>query len=61
MLPAGAADVVVVPSLSLDPAELAKVTGVQFYEERALGFSLLQVRKMPRWPLVPPHSLHRAC
>ena len=43
MSPDNTDDVVVVPSLSLDPKELAKVTGVQFYEERALGFSLLQL------------------
>jgi hypothetical protein len=36
-------DVVVVPSLSLSPDELKKVTGVQFYEERSLGFSILQL------------------
>lgn len=43
MSPDNTDDVVIVPSLSLDPKELAKVTGVQFYEERALGFSLLQL------------------
>lgn len=36
-------DVVIVPSLSLSPDELKKVTGVQFYEERSLGFSILQL------------------
>ena len=43
MSPDNTDDVVVVPSLSLSPDELKKVTGVQFYEERALGFSLLQL------------------
>ena len=36
-------DVVVVPSLSLSADELKKITGVQFYEERSLGFSVLQL------------------
>jgi hypothetical protein len=43
MSPDNTDDVVVVPSLSLDADELQKVTGVQFYEERALGFSVLQL------------------
>jgi hypothetical protein len=42
--------VVVVPSLSLDPRELAKITGVEHYEERMLvNFMLL---RQPRTELV---------
>jgi len=36
--------VVVVPSLSLDPQELAKVTGVHHYEERML-YTLMLLRR----------------
>ncbi|MDX1545734.1 MAG: peptide ligase PGM1-related protein [Rhodothermales bacterium] len=42
--------VVVVPSLSLDPAELAKVAGVHHYEERLL--CMLMLLRMPRTHLV---------
>ena len=42
--------VVVVPSLSLDPQELAKVTGVHHYEERML-YTLMLLRR-PRTRIV---------
>ncbi|MFQ5966749.1 MAG: peptide ligase PGM1-related protein [Acidimicrobiia bacterium] len=42
--------VVVVPSLSFDPAEMAKITGVLHYEERML--CLLMLLQMPRARLV---------
>ncbi len=42
--------VVVVPSMSLDPRELAKIPGVIHYEERML--CLLMLLKMPRTQLV---------
>lgn len=44
------ADIVVVPSLSLDPRELSKIEGVHHYEERLL-FSLIRLRN-PRTRLV---------
>ncbi len=43
-------DILVVPSASLDPAELAQVAGVQHYEERLL-FSLIRLRH-PRTRLI---------
>lgn len=42
--------VVVVPSLSLDPDVLAKIAGVQFYEERML--SLFMLLRLPRTRVV---------
>ena len=42
--------VVVVPSMSLDPAELAKLTGAAHYEERLL--CMLMLLRMPRAQLV---------
>ena len=36
-------DVVVVPSLSLSPEELEKIPGVSLYEERSLGYCILQL------------------
>src|SRR5918997_6888577 len=42
--------VVVVPSLSLDAEELAKISGVHHYEERLL--CMLMLLPMPRTPLV---------
>src|SRR5918995_6620513 len=42
--------VVVVPSLSLDPEELAKISGVHHYEERML--CMLMLLRMPRTHMV---------
>ena len=42
--------VVVIPSLSLDPEELAKISGVHHYEERML--CMLMLLRMPRTNVV---------
>ena len=42
--------VVVVPSLSMDPQELAKITGVHHYEERLLF--MLMLLRLPRTRLI---------
>ncbi|MDQ3832556.1 MAG: carboxylate-amine ligase, partial [Actinomycetota bacterium] len=42
--------VVVVPSLSLDPEELAKISGAHHYEERLL--CMLMLLRLPRTNLV---------
>ena len=47
--------VVVVPSLSLDPEELAKIDGVVHYEERLL--CLLMLLRMPRTEILYVTSL----
>ena len=48
--PRAAQTVVVVPSLTLDPDELAKISGVHHYEERLL--CMLMLLRMPRTRLV---------
>jgi hypothetical protein len=50
--------VVVVPSLSLDPRELAKVTGVHHYEERLLFYLMLLRRPRTRVIFVTSQRLH---
>ncbi|MDQ3031128.1 MAG: peptide ligase PGM1-related protein [Myxococcota bacterium] len=59
--------VVVVPSMSLDPEVLAKIDGVQFYEERMLSmFMLLRlprthvvyVTSLPLAPVIVDYYLH---
>jgi hypothetical protein len=46
----GDCDILVIPSLSLDPRELAKISGIHYYEERLL-FSLIRLRN-PRTRLI---------
>lgn len=50
--------VVVVPSLSLDPRELSKVTGVHHYEERLLFYLMLLRRPRTRVIFVTSQRLH---
>lgn len=50
--------VVVVPSLSMDPRELAKVTGVHHYEERLLFYLMLLRRPRTRVIFVTSQRLH---
>jgi hypothetical protein len=49
--------VLVVPSLSLDPRELAKVTGVHHYEERLLFYLMLLRRPLTRVIFVTSQAL----
>jgi hypothetical protein len=50
--------IVVVPSLSLDPRELAKVSGVHHYEERLLYYLMLLRRPRSRVIFVTSQRLH---
>lgn len=50
--------VLVVPSLSLDPDELAKISGVHHYEERLLFFLMLLRRPRHRVVFVTSQAIH---